>query len=194
MYYAKWKIHRHFKKVHFIGEYEEKNRPIFVIANHVSWWDGIWIMFLNINFFKRKFHFMMLEEMIEKNRVANLVGGFSIKKGSRSIIESLNYTAELLSDKNNMVLVFPQGEITSLYSPQLEFEKGFRNVLKKVGEEPQIFFIVNLVDYFSDTKPSLYVYFKEYENKNLDSEKMQSDFNQFYSECISENLKRKDDQ
>jgi hypothetical protein len=67
-------------------------------------------------------------------------------------------------------------------------------VLKKVGEEPQIFFIVNLVDYFSDTKPSLYVYFKEYENKNLDSEKMQNDYNQFYSECVSENLKRKDDQ
>jgi hypothetical protein len=165
-----------------------------VVSNHVSWWDGIWIMYLNVNVFKRKFHFMMLEDQIRKNKVCNQVGGYSVKKGSRSIIESLAYTAELLKDKQNMVLVFPQGKIESFYTPSIQFEKGFNNVLKKVHSEVQVVFIVNLVDYLSNTNPSLSMYYKEYDNVNLNAEKMQEDYNQFYAQCIKEQLLKNDNE
>ena len=145
LFYAKWKIEQHFHKVYLAGNYSEQNKPLFVVSNHVSWWDGIWIMYLNVNMFKRKFHFMMLEEQIRKNKVCNMVGGYSVKKGSRSIIESLAYTAELLKNKQNMVLVFPQGKIESLYTPTIQFENGFNNVLKKVHAEVQVVFIVNQI-------------------------------------------------
>jgi 1-acyl-sn-glycerol-3-phosphate acyltransferase len=173
-----------------LGEFQEKNLPILIICNHVSWWDGIWVMYLNTKLLKRKFHFMMLEEEIKKNKIPNYVGGYSVKKKSRSIIESINYTSELLTDNKNLVLLFPQGKIHSLYTPSIQFEKGFNNILKRISNKVQILFIVNLVDYFSDVKPSLYMYFKEYQNLNIDAEKMQNDFNSFYAECISGNIQK----
>jgi len=176
--------------VKITGEFLEKNLPILVISNHVTWWDGIWTMFLNIKYFNRKFHFMMLEDEIKKDKVPNNVGGYSVKKGSRSIIETINYTAELLSVKENMVLLFPQGKIESLLTPSIQFEKGFNNILKKIQNEVQIIFLVNLVDYFSNMKPNVYMYFKEYPNLDLDTEKMQKDFNTFYTESVTEHLQK----
>lgn len=189
-FYCKWKIYRHFTMVKITGEFLEKNLPILVISNHVTWWDGIWTMFLNIKYFNRKFHFMMLEDEIKKDKVPNNVGGYSVKKGSRSIIETINYTAELLSVKENMVLLFPQGKIESLLTPSIQFEKGFNNILKKIQNEVQIIFLVNLVDYFSNMKPNVYMYFKEYPNLDLDTEKMQKDFNTFYTESVTEHLQK----
>jgi hypothetical protein len=187
-FYCKWKIRQYFSKVNLYGEYHEKNLPILVIANHVSWWDGIWTMYLNIERFNRKFHFMMLEDEIKKDKVPNLVGGYSIRKGSRSIIESINYTAELLSNTKNMVLLFPQGKIESSFISSVQFENGFNNILKKINSNVQIIFLVNLVDYFSNMKPILYMYFREYPNMNINAEKMKSDFNSFYTESIAEHL------
>ncbi len=162
--YAKWKVHRHFHKVYISGNFQEKNFPILIISNHVSWWDGIWVMYLNIKLLKRKFHFMMLEEQLKKNKICNYVGGYSVKKKSKSIIESLNYTVDLLSDNRNMVLIFPQGEIQSLYIPSIQFEQGIDHILKKAKGKVQVLFLVNRVDYFSNTKPSLFIYFQEYHN------------------------------
>jgi 1-acyl-sn-glycerol-3-phosphate acyltransferase len=191
-FYGKWKIRQYFHEVILLGEYQEKNLPLLIICNHVSWWDGIWVMYLNIEVLKRKFHFMMLEEEIKKDKVPNYVGGYSIKKKSRSIIESINYTSELLTDNKNLVLLFPQGEIRSLYTPSIQFEKGFNNILKRIGSKVQIIFTVNLVDYFSNVKPTLYIYFKEYQNSTIDAEKMQNDFNSFYAESISGHLRKKE--
>jgi 1-acyl-sn-glycerol-3-phosphate acyltransferase len=189
-FYCKWKIRQHFSKVNLYGEYHEKNLPILVISNHVSWWDGIWTMYLNIERFNRKFHFMMLEDEIKKDKVPNLVGGYSIRKGSRSIIESINYTAELLNEIKNMVLLFPQGKIESSFISSVQFENGFNNILKKINSNVQIIFLVNLVDYFSNMKPIVYMYFREYANMNMNAEKMQNDFNSFYTESIAEHLQK----
>jgi 1-acyl-sn-glycerol-3-phosphate acyltransferase len=192
LFYAKWKIFRHFSSVRIIGEFHEKNLPILLLSNHVSWWDGIWPMYLNIKSFNRKYHFMMLEEEIKKGKVPNNVGGYSVKKGSRSIIESINYTAEILADKKNMVLLFPQGRIESSYISSIQFERGFDKILKKIGTQVQIFFLVNLVDYFSNMKPVVYMYFKEYSRLDINADNMQHDFNLFYSDCISDHLQKSD--
>jgi len=178
----------YFNKVIFSGTFSDRGKPVFVVANHLSWWDGIWIMYFNIKKLNRKFHFMMLENMMLKNKLANQVGGFSVKKGSRSIVETLNYTAELLNSNENMVLVFPQGKIESLYTPYIHFENGYNNILKKVPADAQIVFLVNLVDYLSNIKPTLSMYFKEYENVNLDANKMEDNYNHFYSQCVAEQM------
>ncbi len=73
----------------------------------------------------------MLEEQLRKHMYLNKAGGFSVRKGSRSIVESLGYTAELLNDKNNLVLMFPQGRIESMHKQDFVFEKGIEYVLKK---------------------------------------------------------------
>jgi 1-acyl-sn-glycerol-3-phosphate acyltransferase len=190
LYYAKWKVRRNFHEVTISGDFQEKNLPILLISNHVSWWDGIWAMYLNLVFFKRKFHFMMLEDQIKQFPVCNKVGGYSIKRGSRSMVESMQYTAELLADNRNMVLIFPQGDIQSIYNHTILFEKGLEHIMKKIGGRVQIIFMASLVDYYSNPKPGLFIYFREYCLSDTELTQIQHDYNAFYSQSIEANIQK----
>jgi len=189
--YAVLKIRRNFHGVIINGDYIEKNIPILLISNHISWWDGFWAEYLNIKLFHRKFYFMMLEEQLIKHMFFNKTGGYSVRKGSKSIIETLDYTAELLADKRNLVLMFPQGRFESIYNQNFRFEKGIEHVLKKVKGSIQILLLVNLIEYFANPRPGLLIYFKEYKGSDLSTENLQTEFNTFYSACVAENIHRR---
>jgi 1-acyl-sn-glycerol-3-phosphate acyltransferase len=186
--YAVWKIKRNFHGVLIKGEFAEKNKPILLVSNHISWWDGFWAEYLNIRVFHRKFYFMMLEEQLKKHIFFNKTGGYSIRKGSRSILETLNYTAELLNDNRNLVLIFPQGKLESLHNQNIRFEKGIEHIIKKTEGNIQILFLVNLVEYFSDPRPGLISYFKEYDGSDFRTSTMENEYNRFYSACVAENI------
>ena len=72
-----------FKRVIYDGQYEEKGLPILMISNHFSFYDGWFQILLNLKVFKRKYHFMMLEKELRKNKHLTNIGASSIKKGSR---------------------------------------------------------------------------------------------------------------
>ncbi len=188
--YTVLKIRRHFNSVLISGDFQEKNLPLLLLSNHVSWWDGFWVMYLNLKLFHRKFNFMMLEEQLRRYSIFMNTGGYSVNKGTRSIIESINYTVELLSDSNNLVLLFPQGKITSIYDRSFLFERGIERIIKEIKGKTQIIFVANLVDYFSNEKPTLYIYFKEYDLGDHKIEKIQENYSIFYSECIANNTKK----
>ena len=191
-FYTKWKIVRNFESVNFSGDYSEKGLPLLFIANHVSWWDGFWVHYLNLKLFKRKFYFMMLEEQLKKYPFFIKSGGYSVRKGNRSILESIQYTSEILKESGNAVLLFPQGKIQSVYGSSFEFEKGIEKVLEAVENPIQIIFIVNMIDYFSYPKPGLYIYHREYGDNNRKAVNLQKDYNSFYHSCISEQQKKND--
>ncbi len=135
---------------------------------------------------------MMLEEHLMNHMFFNKTGGYSVKKGSRSVIETIDYTAQLLSDRKNIVLMFPQGEIRSMHTSVITFEKGIEHVIKKINSRIHIVFIANIIDYFSSPKPGLYMYFREYPGDDFTTATLEREYNQFYSESISENLKMTD--
>ena len=187
-FYSLWKIKRHFRKVSLIGEFTDKNLPVLLVTNHFSWWDGFWVMYINLKLFHRKFYFMMLEDQLIKHMFFNKTGAYSIKKGSKSIVETIDYTVSLLSDGKNLVMLFPQGEITSMHISSVVFEKGIEHIMKKINSKIHLVFLVNMVDYFSSPKPLLNMYFTEYKGLDYSTEKLQEEYNRFYSECISKNL------
>ncbi len=193
-YYTLWKIRRNFHNVDITGNFNEKGFPVLLISNHFSWWDGFWADYLNQKLFHRKFYFMMLEEQLKQHMFFNKTGGYSIKKHSRTVIETLDYTVELLMDKNNLVLLFPQGKIQSLYTSRISFEKGIDYIIKKVPVKVHLIFLVNLVDYFSNPKPGIYMYLKEYDGNIYTTEELEKEYNSFYSACIAENQKKADDE
>lgn len=132
---------------------------------------------------------MMLEEQLNKYAFFKKTGGYSVKKGNRSILESIQYTAEILKDAGNAVLIFPQGEIQSVYESTFKFEKGLEKILEKVDNKIQIILIVNMIDYFSSPKPGLYIYYRELEDTNSGIVTLQEKYNRFYQSCISEQQK-----
>ena len=186
-FYAGWIIRRHFGRIDIENEFADQNLPILLLVNHFSWWDGFFAMYLNVNLLKRKFHFMMLEEQLKKFSFFNLTGGYSIRKNSKSAVESINYTIELLQDKQNMVLLFPQGKIESVYTADFHFESGIGRIIEKTDGKIQIVFMANLIDYFSNRKPGLYMYISDYHGDNTDIHIIQTEYNLFYSRCLTRN-------
>jgi len=187
--YTHCKIKRNFHGVRIRGEFTERGLPVLLISNHFSWWDGFWAEYLNLKVFKRKFYFMMLEEQLKKNMFFNKTGGYSVKKGSASVIESLDYTAELLSDPGNLVLMFPQGKFDSMHNHSLRFEKGVGYVLSKMKQKIQIIFVANFIEYFSEEKPGLIIYFNEFSGDDLSSANLEKEYNTFFSVCRAENIR-----
>lgn len=176
-------LKRNFHSVAIEGEFKDNGHAVFVIANHISWWDGFWIMYLNLKVIRRRVHFMMLEEQLKKHWYFQYTGGYSIKKKTRDIMESLNYTIEILNHKENMVFMFPQGRIQSLYNDAMEFEKGVERILKNTLPDTQVLFVANMVDYFSDPKPNLFIYLKTTPAKILAKFPVEQEYNRFYAQA-----------
>ena len=181
-------INRHFARVEIIGNVEVSNdRSILLLSNHSSWWDGFWQLFLNMKVFKKKFHFMMLEEQLRKHWYFNYTGGYSVKKSARSMIETIQYSAELLSHPDNLVLMFPQGKIESIHKHSFEFEKGVEKILERTGRSNvQIVFLVNSIDYFINRRPVLYHYITEYKEEKADYLTLEREYNSFLKESIKQ--------
>ncbi|PVX49218.1 acyltransferase-like protein [Balneicella halophila] len=182
---SRFLINRHFNDVHINGEFADNGKPVLIIANHVSWWDGFWIMLLNLKIIKRKFHFMMLEEQLKKHWYFRYTGGYSVKKNSRSILNSISYSIELLKQTNNLVLMFPQGEIHSIYNDAVIFENGVERIIKNAAANTQIVFVTNLIDYFSDSKPNLYIYFKSFFAQDFQKTTLEKEYNTFYKQSLN---------
>ncbi|MCD8173155.1 MAG: 1-acyl-sn-glycerol-3-phosphate acyltransferase [Alistipes sp.] len=176
----------HFRQVNVIGKDDPGPYPLLMFANHFSRWDGFIQYRLNKQAYGRKLYVMMLEEQLRKHMVMNRCGCFSIRKNSRTMIDSMRYASGLMGNPENMVLVFPQGEILSLYKTPVCFHSGTRYVMKFIGNEHRIVFNVNLIDYGPCKKPSLNIYHKTINPSSFTSmPELEDAYNLFYNECIA---------
>jgi 1-acyl-sn-glycerol-3-phosphate acyltransferase len=183
--YSERMIRRHFRKVTIRGEFHDHGLPVLLIGNHFSWWDGFIANLLNTRVFHRKFHVMMMEEQLRHRMFLNKAGAYSIRKGNRSVLESIQYTIELLGKKENMVVLYPQGEFESVYQQPLKFENGLKNIASGVQNNFQLLFYVALVDYFSFRKPFLTIYLLDVpKDLALNPGVTESAYNAFLAECI----------
>ena len=193
VWYGWMRMKRHFKKIIISGNVSDNNFPILIVANHFSWWDGFFITSLNRKKFKKKFHVMMLEDQLKKIWFLQHTGAFSVKKNSKSIIESLNYATELLQNPDNLVTYFPQGQFESINKEKLHFEKGVEWLLRNLKNEVKVVFAANQTDYFESAKPYLFLHFKAYDCKGKNIQEIEKDYNAFYRSSSLKNIKLKDD-
>ena len=177
-------LKRNFNSIKIEGNFHDTGKPILIIANHVSWWDGFWISYYSIKVLKRKIHFMMLEDQLKKHWYLKYVGAYSIKKNGRGVVESLMCTKELLKDSGNMVFLFPQGEIKSMHNGSIKFKQGIDRIISKSSPDLQVLFIANFIDYFSNQKPNLFMYINKYSNSNLENGSVESTYNEFYNKVL----------
>ena len=182
-------LRRDFSHVIFADTPPAADEPLLLIGNHFSWWDGFIAHHINRKFWKKRYHVMMLEKELSKRMFLNKAGAYSINKGNRSILETMNYTAGLLSDPENLVVIFPQGKIQSLYNRSFSFGKGVRYLTERSNLRFRIIFYVALVDYFSSRKPGLYLYFQDQGlSEGTSYTDIENAFNHFYRECTSRQI------
>lgn len=183
-HYTRWLLKRHFHRVMIDGTYANQGKPVLLIGNHIGWWDGFWAMYLKLEVVKRKFHFMMQEDQLLRFRFFNYTGAFSVNRKSREVVGSLQYAASLLHDPANMLLIYPQGPLQSLYCMNFRFEKGIERILQGREGELQLLMSVNMIDYLAHPKPSLYIYLRDYEGSFRRNE-VEEAYNRFYAECLT---------
>jgi 1-acyl-sn-glycerol-3-phosphate acyltransferase len=181
--YTRIMLKRHFHNINIISDLSPRNVPAVIIANHFSWWDGFFVVYINYRIFHKKLHVMMLEEQLKKHRILSKAGAFSVTKKKKSVLESIDYCISLLNDNGNLLLFYPQGEIQSSYHYPVKFEKGLLNILEGAKKEFQLIFLAALTDYFSNKRPVLNLNMIEYSGDYSHSE-IEKAYNKFLMYCI----------
>lgn len=179
-------VRRNFSSVEVHADFDDQGGGVLVLANHISWWDGFWMELLNQKLLRRRLHFMMLHEQLKKHWYFQYAGGYSVRKGTREVVESIRYTNELLCSGANMVLMFPQGQIHSAYCDFIHFEKGAERIVGRSATELQVLFVANFIDYYSNAKPTLFIYAKSYSSSSLKDKNLEQEYNQFYNRVLNQ--------
>jgi hypothetical protein len=105
------------------------------------------------------------------------------------VVETMNYTASLLQNKNNIVLMFPQGKIFSMHKRDFVFEKGIEKILSKTNSKVQVVLLANIVDYFADAKPNVTMNIDDYKGIYSIAE-LEKNYNLFYKSCIENQIQK----
>ncbi|MDX2190481.1 MAG: lysophospholipid acyltransferase family protein [Bacteroidota bacterium] len=186
--FVDYKLKQRFSNVNFY--FDEKttklDKSILLIGNHVSWWDGFIGWHINRVVFKKQYHVMMLEDQLQKFWFFRKCGAFSINPGNKSVVKSLRYSAELLSNRDNMVQFYPQGKLHSLYEHQFEFNKGLDFILKNCPDTQVIFFAF-IPEYAANEKPYISI-FIEYFDTIGNNNSIQEAYHQFFSKSLQKHI------
>lgn len=155
--YMRYRMRKVFNRMEVVKPLTPREgHSVLLLCNHFSWWDGLWGNYLAYWHLKRKLYIMMQEDHLQKRMLFNLFGGFSINRSSREMIKSLQYGAGLLNDPENLVVVFPQGELVSNHTTEIKVEKGIERLIKNINGPCQIVYSCAMIDYFESLKPSVY--------------------------------------
>jgi hypothetical protein len=184
-FYIHWQLNKQFQSLRLIGNIEQFEKSMLVIGNHISWWDGFWIWHLNKKVLKKTFHVMMLENELRPRKFFNKCGAYSINPGNISVRESLKTTVEILENSANMVLFYPEGEFVSMTQNQKKFKPGIEYILKKLPKECSILMQASFVDYFSNKKPTLTLYYETIDSNHIiNTKELEAKYNSFYAKCM----------
>jgi 1-acyl-sn-glycerol-3-phosphate acyltransferase len=139
---------------------------------------------INKIYFKKAFHVMVLDETMQTVKFFKYLGGFSVKRESRQVIESLSYAASLLSDAQNMVVIFPQGKLYSNFIDEVIFEKGLFKITALATADFQYVFSAMFTENFDRKKPSVNVSFKVAPKVDISgASELQSAYQQHYTQA-----------
>lgn len=158
-----------------------EGNSVLLLQNHFSYYDGYWSMILCQKVFHRQFHVMMLEEELKKRMFLTRCGVFSVRRNSRDLIESLHYARELLQNPENVVTIYPSGEIISQHRQQFSFQHGFARLAE--NDNIHIAFAVVLTDYFSKARPEIRIYVENFRGEKT-AKAIENAYHTFYQSCI----------
>ena len=160
----------------------DKSAGLIITPNHFSWWDGFFIDYISQKLLNRKMFLMMLEDQLRKYWFFKKVGAYSINQNNpRSIAETINYTKQVLSSGNNFVVIYPQGEIQSVFENNIIIKDGLKKIIEIKDRELFVLPVSIKIEYGNQSKPEIIVRF----GKLLNADAIRDDFNLFKDEFLS---------
>lgn len=153
---------KHFHEIQLFGESPEipDQLPVLLLPNHSTWWDGFFVYLLNKRIFHRTAYLMMLETQLTKYKFFRKIGAYSIEpKNRRGVIESLEYTVELLNREMSLVSVFPQGQLLPWHTRPLGYKRGVEWILRKYGKPVTLLPLAIRTEFLGEKRPSVFFLF-----------------------------------
>ena len=160
--YLTWLFKRHFHEIQLLGALPEipDHLPMLLLPNHSTWWDGFFVYLLNKRIFHRTAYLMMLETQLSKYKFFRKIGAYSIApENRRSVIESLEYTVELLNRERSLVSVFPQGQLLPWHTRPLGYKRGVEWILQKYEKPITVLPLAIRTEFLGEKRPSVFFLF-----------------------------------
>ncbi len=160
--YLTWLFKRNFHEIRLLGTRPEiaDDLPLLLLPNHSTWWDGFFVYLLNKQVFRRTTYLMMLEAQLTKYKFFAKIGAYSIEPENRqSVIESLEYTVELLERERSLVTVFPQGALLPWGMRPLGYKRGVAWILRKHGKPVTVLPLAIRTEFLGEKRPSVFFLF-----------------------------------
>lgn len=184
-FYVRWKVKHRFSDVEVTPLRIDPSRAVLVIGNHFSWWDGFFLLWVNMQQWKRKFFILMLEEQLATRKLFARAGAFSIRKGSRDVVHSLRYAGEVLKDPRSMLVLFPQGRIQSPHEALIHFEPGVEKIVE-LTPDAQVVFSASFADYgTAQPKPRLRIFMQTCMVTPFTASAAEEAYHHFYKDCLA---------
>ena len=162
--YLTWSFKRNFHEIQVLGTLPEipDDLPMLLLPNHSTWWDGFFVYLLNKRIFRRTAYLMMLESQLSKYKFFRKVGAYSIEpENRRNVIESLEYTVELLTQEIPLVTVFPQGQLLPWQTRPLGYKRGVEWILRKYRKSIAVLPLAIRTEFLGEKRPSVFFLFDD---------------------------------
>ena len=124
---------------------------------------------------------MILEATGKKFFFLKYLGAYTVLKGSRDILVSLDYTANLLAEPGNLVLIFPQGTLYSNFTDDIKFQGGLSRVIKQAAGQFQTVFANSFIEYLQNKKPTVTVNLELHSEAFTDTNSLEAAFQTHYN-------------
>lgn len=155
---------RHFSALFLLGELPrvDPTLPLLLLPNHSTWWDGFFIHLLNKKILRRRPYLMMLAEQLRRYPFFSRVGVFSIAPQSAAHTRaSLRYAANVLREPQNLLALFPQGELAPWEKRPLNYKRGLEVILKQHGARVNLLPLALRLEFLGEQLPSAFFLFGE---------------------------------
>jgi len=156
-------------------------KPILLLANHISWWDGAWLLLRNESHWKRRFNVLMLAHELRKRSFLTASGAIGLGKG-RQQLQALEQLKDLANDASNMLLIFPEGAIQAAQAKETVFQMG---LLKRLDfSRWQVVFVFSAVEYINKPRPTRFHFVQPYQT--TDPSALPAAYSAFKERCRHE--------
>lgn len=160
----------------------DKSAGLILTPNHFSWWDGFISDFVTRKLIKRKIHVMMLEEQLKRYWFFKKVGAYSINPANPvNMVKTFNYSRNIVTSPENLIVLFPQGEIQSMNSKTISIKEGLEVLLGNFEAEIFVLPLAVKFEYGENRCPNIIGRF----GKLLKGSEIKADFKLFKTEFIN---------
>lgn len=142
----------------------------------------------------KRLYIMSLKKQMEKNKWLRHIGSFSVDPGKRSIQESFDYAAEILSEPGNLLLFYPQGKLESCYIRYIKFDEGLYEIVPKIKGDCQLIWASTTIEYFEALSPTVHASMLDCgTNHDFDFEALKKKVNEYHIKSIQRSIRYTDE-